>query len=87
MDKNTVYWGNALKNPKYNKPKADTESLKVDGINDEVPLGQTMSGLDSSLESAAHADRLNRLQGRGMAMLLNKRMMGLIPYLVEMPES
>lgn len=70
MDKNTVYWGNALKNPKYNKPKADTESLKVDGINDEVPLGQTMSGLDSSLESAAHADRLNRLharQGHGYA--------------------
>lgn len=64
MDKNTVYWGNALKNPKYNKPKADTESLKVDGINDEVPLGQTMSGLDSSLESAAHADRLNRFQAR-----------------------
>lgn len=70
MDKNTVYWGNALKNPKYNKPKADTESLKVEGINDEVPLGQTMSGLDSSLESAAHADRLNRLharQGHGYA--------------------
>lgn len=70
MDKNTVYWGNALKNPKYNKPKADTESLKVDGINDEVPLGQTMSGLDSSLESAAHADRLNRFhatQGHGYA--------------------
>lgn len=70
MDKNTVYWGNALKNSKYNKPKADTESLKVDGINDEVPLGQTMSGLDSSLESAAHADRLNRLharQGHGYA--------------------
>lgn len=70
MDKNTVYWGNALKNLKYNKPKADTESLKVDGINDEVPLGQTMSGLDSSLESAAHADRLNRLharQGHGYA--------------------
>lgn len=70
MDKNTVYWGNALKNPKYNKPNADTESLKVDGINDEVPLGQTMSGLDSSLESAAHADRLNRLharQGHGYA--------------------
>lgn len=70
MDKNTVYWGNALKNPKYNKSKADTESLKVDGINDEVPLGQTMSGLDSSLESAAHADRLNRLharQGHGYA--------------------
>lgn len=70
MAKNTVYWGNALKNPKYNKPKADTESLKVDGINDEVPLGQTMSGLDSSLESAAHADRLNRLharQGHGYA--------------------
>lgn len=70
MDKNTVYWGNALKKPKYNKPKADTESLKVDGINDEVPLGQTMSGLDSSLESAAHADRLNRLharQGHGYA--------------------
>lgn len=70
MDKNTVYWGNALKNPKYNKPKADTESLKVDGINDEVPLGQTMSGLDSSLESAAHVDRLNRLharQGHGYA--------------------
>lgn len=64
MDKNTVYWGNALKNSKYNKPKADTESLKVDGINDEVPLGQTMSGLDSSLESAAHADRLNRFQAR-----------------------
>lgn len=64
MSKNTVYWGNALKNPKYNKPKADTESLKVDGINDEVPLGQTMSGLDSSLESAAHADRLNRFQAR-----------------------
>ena len=64
MDKNTVYWGNALKNPKYNKPKADTKSLKVDGINDEVPLGQTMSGLDSSLESAAHADRLNRFQAR-----------------------
>lgn len=64
MDKNTVYWGNALKNPKYNKPKADTESLKVDGINDEVPLGQTMSWLDSSLESAAHADRLNRFQAR-----------------------
>lgn len=64
MDKNTVYWGNALKNPKYNKPKADTESLKVDGINDEVPLGQNMSGLDSSLESAAHADRLNRFQAR-----------------------
>lgn len=64
MDKNTVYWGNALKNPKYNKPKADTESLKVDRINDEVPLGQTMSGLDSSLESAAHADRLNRFQAR-----------------------
>lgn len=70
MDKNTVYWGNALKNPKYNKPKADTESLKVDGINDEVPLGQTMSGLDSSLESAAHADQLNRFhatQGHGYA--------------------
>lgn len=70
MDKNIVYWGNALKNPKYNKPKADTESLKVDGINDEVSLGQTMSGLDSSLESAAHADRLNRLharQGHGYA--------------------
>lgn len=64
MDKNTVYWGNALKNPKYNKPKADTESLKVDGINDEVPLGQNMSWLDSSLESAAHADRLNRFQAR-----------------------
>ena len=48
MSKDTSYWGNALKNPKYNKPKADTESLKVDGINDEVPLGQTMSGLDSS---------------------------------------
>ena len=70
MDKNTVYWGNALKNPKYNKSKADTESLKVDGINDEVPLGQTMSGLDSSLESAAHADQLNRFhatQGHGYA--------------------
>lgn len=70
MDKNTVYWGNALKNPKYNKPKADTESLKVDGINDKVPLGQTMSGLDSSLESAAHADQLNRCharQGHGYA--------------------
>lgn len=70
MSKDTSYWGNALKNPKYNKPKADTESLKVDGINDEVPLGQTMSRLDSSLESAAHADRLNRLhatQGHGYA--------------------
>lgn len=70
MSKDTSYWGNALKNPKYNKPKADTESLKVDGINDEIPLGQTMSRLDSSLESAAHADRLNRLhatQGHGYA--------------------
>lgn len=70
MDKNTVYWGNALKNPKYSKPKGDTESLKVDGINDKVPLGQTMSGLDSSLESAAHADQLNRFhasQGHGYA--------------------
>lgn len=56
--------GQCIENPKYNKPKADTESLKVDGINDEVPLGQTMSGLDSSLESAAHADRLNRFQAR-----------------------
>lgn len=70
MSKDTSYWGNVLKNPKYNKPKADTESLKVDGINDEVPLGQTMSGLDSSLESAAHADQLNRFhatQGHGYA--------------------
>lgn len=70
MSKDTSYWGNVLKNPKYNKSKADTESLKVDGINDEVPLGQTMSGLDSSLESAAHADQLNRFhatQGHGYA--------------------
>ena len=70
MSKDTSYWGNVLKNPKYSKPKADTESLKVDGINDEVPLGQTMSGLDSSLESAAHADQLNRCharQGHGYA--------------------
>lgn len=70
MSKDTSYWGNVLKNPKYNKLKADTESLKVDGINDEVPLGQTMSGLDSSLESAAHADQLNRFhatQGHGYA--------------------
>lgn len=70
MSKDTSYWGNVLKNPKYSQPNADTESLKVDGINDEVPLGQTMSGLDSSLESAAHADQLNRCharQGHGYA--------------------
>lgn len=70
MSKNAVYWGNVLKNPKYSKQKIDTESLEVDEINDEISLGQTMAGLDSSLESAAHADQLNRFhagQGHGFA--------------------
>lgn len=67
MSKDTIYFGNALKNPKYSQSKED---LKFETSDDDGKWGQTFAGLDSSLESAAHADQLNRFharQGHGFA--------------------
>lgn len=73
MTEKPTYFGNVLKDSKYIKQKEekpDVPSVNGDDLEEDLDIGHVASIVRSTVESAAHADRLNRFhsrQGHGYA--------------------